>query len=238
MNSDGHTKKLQRNGEAVKPARAPSLRATDPNTLRVQRHPGKTEQRQYADMAVHGMAQNAMTMKAFASPGLGELSITDCCEALEELGAAANGGDLKNAEQMLVAQAAALNAIFNEMARRSGQNMGTHTSAAEMYMRLAFKAQSQCRTTIETLAEMKNPPVVFARQANITSGPQQVNNGVSTQAAKTVSPPNELLEDVSNERNGMDAGATRAAGRTDQELATVGAVNRAAKRSRKGRIVA
>ena len=26
---------------------------------------------------------------------------------------------------------------------------------------------------------MKNPPVVFARQANIANGPQQVNNGVS-----------------------------------------------------------
>ena len=209
-----------------------------PDTLRVLKQPGKTNQRVYAEMAAHGVTQNAMTMKAFATTGLGELSITDCCEVLQELGAAANGGDLKSAEQMLIAQAAALNAIFNEMARRSGQNMGVHTAAAEMYMRLAFKAQSQCRTTIETLAEMKNPPVVFARQANITSGPQQVNNGVPTQAAKTVSPPNELLEDVSNEGNRMDARASPAAGTTDRELEAVGAVHRAAKRSRKGRIVA
>jgi hypothetical protein len=30
--------------------------------------------------------------------------------------------------------------------------------------------------TLETLATIKNPPVVFARQANIAQGPQQVNN--------------------------------------------------------------
>jgi hypothetical protein len=28
------------------------------------------------------------------------------------------------------------------------------------------------------LATIKNPPVVFARQANIAQGPQQVNNGM------------------------------------------------------------
>jgi hypothetical protein len=42
-------------------------------------------------------------------------------------------------------------------------------------MRMALKAQSQCRQTLETLATIKNPPVVFARQANIAQGPQQVN---------------------------------------------------------------
>lgn len=40
------------------------------------------------------------------------------------------------------------------------------------------KCSTQCRATLETLAEIKNPrPVVFVRQANIANGPQQVNNG-------------------------------------------------------------
>ena len=30
---------------------------------------------------------------------------------------------------------------------------------------------------LTVVAEVKNPPVVFARQANISNGPQQVNNG-------------------------------------------------------------
>lgn len=49
-------------------------------------------------------------------------------------------------------------------------------------MQLAVKAQSNCRATAEALDLMQNPPTVFARQANIAIGPQQVNNGVPTPA--------------------------------------------------------
>jgi hypothetical protein len=52
----------------------------------------------------------------------------------------------------------------------------------EIYLRLALKAQNQCRMTLETLATIKNPPAVFAKQANIAHGPQQVNNGAETLA--------------------------------------------------------
>jgi len=46
------------------------------------------------------------------------------------------------------------------------------------YMRLAFKAQSQCRATWETIATIKHPPAVaFVKQANYAAGNQQVNNG-------------------------------------------------------------
>ena len=91
---------------------------------------------------------------------------------------------MRDHEAMLSAQAVALNAIFGEFARRAAVNMGEHIGAMETYARLAMKAQSQCRSTIETLAEMKNPPVVFARQANISNGPQQVNNGITTSDAE------------------------------------------------------
>ena len=39
------------------------------------------------------------------------------------------------------------------------------------YMRLTLKAQGQRRATLETLAAIKNPTTMFARQANITQGP-------------------------------------------------------------------
>ena len=48
-----------------------------------------------------------------------------------------------------------------------------------MYKRQALKAQAQCRATLEALAEIKNPrPVAFVKQANISGGHQQVNNGM------------------------------------------------------------
>lgn len=37
-------------------------------------------------------------------------------------------------------------------------------------------AKRRCRATLETLAVIKSPPSVFAKQANMANGPQQVNN--------------------------------------------------------------
>ncbi|MFO1266895.1 MAG: hypothetical protein U1F67_09045 [Rubrivivax sp.] len=88
-------------------------------------------------------------------------------------------GDMRQAEAMLYGQAHALQTIFVSLARRAALNIGEHMGATETYLRLALKAQGQCRATLETLAAIKNPPVLFARQANIAHGPQQVNNGTA-----------------------------------------------------------
>ena len=76
-------------------------------------------------------------------------------------------------------QAGTLDAIFNEMARGAAANMGRIPPPRKMYLRLALKAQSQCRATLETLAASRNPPIIFAKQANVTTGPQQINNGAT-----------------------------------------------------------
>jgi hypothetical protein len=49
-------------------------------------------------------------------------------------------GDLSAVEATLTAQAAALNAIFSELARRAALNMGEYLPATETYLRLALKA--------------------------------------------------------------------------------------------------
>jgi hypothetical protein len=77
---------------------------------------------------------------------------------------------------MLYCQAYALQAIFVDSLLQVKKHEWFSTS--EAFMRMALKAQSQCRATVETLATIKNPPVVFARQANIAQGPQQVNNAM------------------------------------------------------------
>ena len=107
--------------------------------------------------------------------------------------------------------------------------MGEYFNAAETYMRLALKAQTQCRATLETLAAIKNPqPVAFVRQANIAHGPQQVNNSSSvdtSRAEKSENQPNKLLEQQHGGRG--DFGTAGAAGGLDSPLEAVGAVNRA-----------
>ncbi|MEO3691659.1 hypothetical protein [Roseateles paludis] len=143
-------------------------------------------------------------------------------------------GDMKRAEAMLFGQAHALQAIFMSLARRA--NSQDYLKQWEAYLRMALKAQNQCRMTLETLATIKNPPVVIARQANINNGgQQQVNNGAAPAPgeapAHAVNPeaaPTELLEQQHGEW--LDTGATSAAGGTDPLMAPVGEVHRPAKR--------
>ncbi len=139
---------------------------------------GGTIEEAMAELAVSGTARNASTVISFSDSEYPHLSLAEMAKALQAQGEAVNAGDLSAAERLLSAQAASLNAIFNEMARRAALNMGEYISATETYMRLALKAQAQCRVTLVALAEMKNPrPVAFVQQANIAAGLQQVNNG-------------------------------------------------------------
>ena len=134
-------------------------------------------------------------------------------------------GDMAGPEAMLVSQAMALNLVFTELARRSALNMGEYIEASERYLRLALKAQAQRRATIETLAAIKNPPVVIARQANISNGPQQINNGQPPRAEKFETAPNELLESEHGKR--LDTGVAGASVRSHPALVAVGESHRA-----------
>jgi len=143
-----------------------------------------------------------------------------CNELREELSAqitAVTDGDLKRPEGLLHVQAVTLDALFGDLTRLAYRNWND-LNVAERLLRLAFKAQSQSRATVETLATIKNPPMVFARQANVTSGPQQINNGV---AREIQSAHNKLLEAKDDER--LDTGATGKAIGSDSAMATVGA---------------
>jgi len=146
---------------------------------------------------------------------------------------AVNGGDLRRAEGMLISQAHTLNDLFNILLRRVTTQ--TMLPQWEAYMRAAMKAQSQCRMTLEALAEMKNPrAVAFVRQANFANGPQQVNNGpTSTHAgarAEDSQPPIKQLEQQHGEW--LDTGASGTTSGTDPHLEAVGAIDGTPKRRR------
>lgn len=217
----------------TKPAAGPG---SDRNILRLPAREGVSNERELADLATDGVATNAMTARLFLAYSQPDLSITEMVQSLKDHGQRVNGNDLAAAERMLTAQAIALDTIFSEMARRSAMNLGQYLDASERYMRLALKAQGQCRATVEALAAIKNPPVVFAKQANIANGPQQVNNGVAPGRPQCASAPahaheqsgiksNELLGIENGKR--LDAGAQGAAGLANPRLAAVGTVYRA-----------
>lgn len=147
-------------------------------------------------------------------------------ETLRDKANAVNRGDLAEAEAMLINQASALQSLFVRLTERAREQ--TQMPNYEGFMRLALRAQSQCRATLETLATIKNPPVVYAKQANVTTGLQQVNNGVVPGASRTRE--NEIQH---NKLSGSeyellpDTRASQDASRINQEIEAVGEINRA-----------
>lgn len=214
--------------KATKP-KTPTPAEDKTTHLRIGHDADKTKERQFADLVTEGIASNALTAMRYAKE-LGDISLTELFTSISEDGKAINAGDFSSLERMLTGQAVALNAMFAELARRSALNMGEHIGAMETYLKLALKAQSQARATVEALAAIKNPPVVFAKQANINNGgSQQVNNGAGKTAPRTEkkeSHSHELLEASNGER--MDFGAQSQASGIDPNVETVAAVHRPA----------
>ena len=177
----------------------------------------------FAKMALWSSANAAAVMAEFSKP-FGDQDIGSLVTSLSGTMDVMLAGDMSRAEAMLYAQAHALQSIFMNLARR-GANQ-EYLKQWEAYLRMALKAQNQCRMTLETLANIKNPPVVYARQANINNGgQQQVNNGSgSSRARETESEPNKLSG--SDNELLTDAGAPAVAGRIDQEVEAVGKIDR------------
>lgn len=203
------------------------------NTLTIAVKPDESRDALIAKLAAGAHFGAASIITSYGKPSLGDVSLTDLLRVLKEQAGTIKGGDLSDAEAMLGSQAIALNVMFAELARRAGLNMGEYMGATETYLKLALRAQSQCRATLETLAAIKNPPVVFAKQANIAHGPQQVNNHPAhiARASESEKPQTELLEHDHGER--LDTGTAGATSGSYQAVATVEAIDRPAQRRRK-----
>jgi hypothetical protein len=219
---------IQPKKEAPVTGGAPSAENSK-NTLVAEGQQGKPRERMLAELGLSAILANTSTARSFAKAAFGELDLTESVGVMREKARAVQAGNLAGLEETLTAQAVALDAIFNEMARRAALNMGEYINTTETYLRLGLKAQAQCRATLQTLFEMKNPqPVAFVKQANIANGPQQVNNGVTTQspphAEISANPSNELLGLSHDQR--LDTGTAGSAGGAHSRLETVGAVVR------------
>ncbi|MDB4873316.1 MAG: hypothetical protein JWL97_4320 [Gemmatimonadales bacterium] len=211
-------------------SRAPAL--ADRNALHIDLEPDEDKDAAEVKARLHPVVSATATMRAFDS-SLAKTSLTSMVGELTRHVNDSKAGNMNRPEAMLLTQAHTLDVIFNALAQRAGANIGKHRDAAETYLRMALKAQSQCRTTLEALAEIKAPKsATFIKQANI-AGQQQVNNGSAIAAhEKNITPSNELLESQYGER--LDTRAAGKASGTDPHLETVGAVDRPTNTRRKG----
>ena len=173
--------------------------------------------------------QAAVTLKEYGK-AFGDLDLPGLIKELRAQTEAASAGDLGRGEAMLATQAHILDAIFNNLAQSAIR--AEFMDNLDRYLKLALRAQSQCRATWEALATIKNPPMVgYVRQANIAHGHQQVNNAASGTAADDASPArenpdvqNKLLEESDDQR--LDIRGEGAAGRVDPAMAPLGKVDR------------
>lgn len=220
------------NGQDPSPLGGDCPAAGEPSksALRSALKRGQTPEAAEAEYMSAGVVMNAIVGREFSAK-LGSLDLTECVSHMSAAAEQATSGDLRGQEAILSAQVVSLNAIYTECVTLAKGNIHQGLDVFDRLMRIGLKAQSQSRATAESLALMQSPPTVFAKQANIANGPQQINNGAAlpSRAGKTQSEPSKLLE-AHGER--LDDGTARQAISGDQELAAMGAVHRSAKRRR------
>ena len=212
-------------------------KATDKSELAIT----DSEKKQLEQLDISARVQNTKLSIAMLTPDLANIT-SERVEAVRdeylEITKRVQSGDMADMEALLVGQALSLQAMFTKYGGLINANTN-NLKACQAVFNMAMKAQAQSRATVQALVELKYPKsVVITKQANISHGHQQVNNGVdfptSTRTharahaqANTIEQ-NELLRSIDNEPTGerMDTRKTGTHGATDKELATVATQHR------------
>ena len=214
-------------------------KATDKSELAIT----DSEKKQLEQLDISARVQNTKLSIAMLTPDLANIT-SERVEAVRdeylEITKRVQSGDMADMEALLVGQALSLQAMFTKYGTLINQN-ANNVKTMQTVFNMAMKAQAQSRATVQALVELKYPKqVVITKQANITNGNQQVNNGVdvnyqsSTRTharahaqANTIEQ-NELLKGIDNEPTGerLDTTAQGTHGATDKELATVATQHR------------
>ena len=178
-----------------------------------------------AKMLNSASVMSAATSEVFSKSMFPDMDLSELIYDLSNKIEKVQAGDMAEMEAMLVGQAHTLQTIFTCLARRAASQEQLKNYG--IFMSLALKAQSQSRATIQALIELKYPKqVAFVKQANISHGHQQVNNGsnntsdVHAHAKEITNQSNELLE-VNNGSKTMDIRAAKTSIGTDKTMAAM-----------------
>ena len=183
---------------------------TKSQCVHIKQTQGKSRDRILAEMAQNSVANSAMLSVEFSSK-YGELDLTKTIAVLSEQVTEIHNGDMRDAETLLYSQARTLDTLFMHFALLAKNN--AQPNIFDTCMRLALKSQNQCRSTLQTLSDVKNPrPYIQNNSAEY----QQVNNShCPSRARKKQKQTNELLEDQPYEQEWMDGRAEKTPVRND-----------------------
>ena len=148
------------------------------NALTVQQTKEETGAQAFARKLLQPTLKNAAAASAFTGKMLGNNQempgIGDYADHVQVAARDAAGGDITMASRILAAQAITLDSMFAELARRTAMNMSKYIDASERYGRLALKAQSNCRATLEALAKLHQPREQTVRHVHVNEGGQAI----------------------------------------------------------------
>ena len=137
------------------------------------------------NVATNAQVHASVAMQPWMKHVYGDIALNELVAKLHTQTDAMQGGDMQDIEAMLFNQALTLQTMFTALSRRAALNAGEYMGATDTYMKLVFKAQAQFRSTLEALAEIKQPRLAtFVRQANIAHT-RQVNHGLSETTTRT-----------------------------------------------------
>lgn len=184
------------------------------------------------ELAAMVLAKKATIPEAMAADVLAELGDGadwgSTLRALNDLraDALADPSDTKTVERMLLAQSVVLQSLFGHYMMLA--NRSAELPKLQAFGDLALKAQNQCRRTLATLAEIRNPRrTQFIKQQNNAVN-QQINNSSGATEIRKIpdSGTNKLLEVDDAQGRRLDFGSTALAIDDDTSLETVGAIHR------------
>jgi len=202
----------------------------DPQTLALDGKQGDTMPVTKAKAATKASINAVLVVNAFQGNIMGkDVDIGELMTEMQTKFKEVNDGDLSTLEAMLVGQATALQTMFTSLTMKAANQ--EYLKNYQSFMVLALKAQAQSRATISALVDLKYPKqaATFVKQANISNGHQQVNNGANPERSQAQAhasagdfqtAPNKLLE--ANHGQRLDIGAQAKTGRANQRVATVG----------------
>ncbi|MEO9469209.1 hypothetical protein [Parasphingorhabdus sp.] len=148
------------------------------NTLTLKKVEGVSDEYLAANSVHSPIPRNASIARDLAAETFGSgkdgLEFDQSVQVVRDNCDAVKNGDLSNMKETLVAQAMTLDAVFVEMSRRGMMNMGQHMTATDKYFKLALKAQSQCRTTIEALERINRGGEQVVRHVHVNEGGQAI----------------------------------------------------------------
>jgi len=175
-------------------------------------------------LALIPSVNNGSVIESFQANVMGkDAELAPMVDTLEFYVRQVKKNDLSHLEAMMVGQATALQTIFISLARRAARQ--THLRHYEAFMGLALKAQSQSRSTVTAIGDLKNPRATFVGQANLTTGPQQINNGIFPKPSENQKTPNQL-SGKTHELH-QNTGTQSLEGGIDKTMEAMGKINRA-----------